>query len=61
MNFCIECGLFSYVCPSKIDLRKKVIEAKVLIEQEKEEIHQEQLHRLRYSERKTEKNARLQG
>jgi len=43
VDLCIECGLCSYVCPSKIDLRKQLIEAKVLIEKEKQEIHQEQL------------------
>ena len=39
----MECGLCSYVCPSKIDLRQQLIDAKKLIEQEKEEIRKEQL------------------
>ncbi len=43
VDLCVECGLCSYVCPSKIDLRKQLIDAKVLIEKEKEEILQEQL------------------
>jgi len=45
VDLCVECGLCSYVCPSKIDLRKQLIDAKVLIEQEKQEIRQEQLRR----------------
>ncbi len=43
VDLCVECGLCSYVCPSKIELRGQLIEAKVLIEKEKEEIRQEQL------------------
>ena len=39
----MECGLCSYVCPSKIDLRQQLIDAKKLIEQEKEEIRKEKL------------------
>jgi electron transport complex protein RnfC len=42
-DLCVECGLCSYVCPSKIDLRQQLIDAKKLIEQEKEEIRKEQL------------------
>ena len=42
-DLCIECGLCSYVCPSKIDLRQQLIDAKKLIEQEKEEIRKEKL------------------
>jgi electron transport complex protein RnfC len=42
VDLCVECGLCSYVCPSKIDLRKQMIDSKVLIAQEKEEIHREQ-------------------
>lgn len=42
VDLCVECGLCSYVCPSKIDLRKQLIDAKVLIEKEKEEIRLEQ-------------------
>ena len=43
VDLCVECGLCSYVCPSKIDLQTQLIEAKALIEKEKEEIRQEQL------------------
>ena len=42
VDLCVECGLCSYVCPSKIDLRKQMINSKVLIAQEKEEIRREQ-------------------
>ncbi|MHC4193236.1 MAG: 4Fe-4S dicluster domain-containing protein [Planctomycetota bacterium] len=42
IDLCVECGLCSFVCPSKIDLMKEFIEAKVLIEKEKEEIRREQ-------------------
>ncbi|MHC4635879.1 MAG: 4Fe-4S dicluster domain-containing protein [Planctomycetota bacterium] len=42
VDLCIECGLCSFVCPSKIELRGEFIEAKELIEKEKEEIRQEQ-------------------
>jgi Na(+)-translocating NADH:ubiquinone oxidoreductase A subunit len=63
VDLCVECGLCSYVCPSKIDLQTQLIDAKVLIEKEKEEIRQEQLRReklrqeeeaRRQSEEKTE-------
>ena len=63
VDLCVECGLCSYVCPSKIDLQTQLIEAKVLIEKEKEEIRQEQLRQeqlrqqeeaRRQSEEKTE-------
>ena len=43
VDLCVECGLCSYVCPSKIDLRTQFIKAKELIAKEKEEIRQEQL------------------
>jgi len=43
VDLCVECGLCSYVCPSKIDLRTQLVEAKDLIAKEKEEIRQEQL------------------
>ncbi len=43
VDLCVECGLCSFVCPSKIELREQFIEAKRLIEQEKEEMRQEQL------------------
>lgn len=42
VDLCVECGLCSYVCPSKIDLRRQIIDSKVLIAQEKEEIRREQ-------------------
>ena len=42
IDLCVECGLCSFVCPSKLDLRQEFIDAKKLIEQEKEEIRQEQ-------------------
>ncbi|NIP27684.1 MAG: 4Fe-4S dicluster domain-containing protein [Phycisphaerae bacterium] len=42
-DLCVECGLCSYVCPSKIDLRQQLIDAKKLIEQEKEEIRKEKM------------------
>jgi Na(+)-translocating NADH:ubiquinone oxidoreductase A subunit len=42
VDLCVECGLCSYVCPSKIELRKQMIDCKVLIAQEKEEIRREQ-------------------
>jgi len=45
VDLCIECGLCSFVCPSKIELRSEFIEAKKLIEKEKEEIRQEQAKR----------------
>ena len=37
VDLCIECGLCSFVCPSKIELRQQFIDAKVLIEEEKAE------------------------
>lgn len=43
VDLCIECGLCSFVCPSKIDLTRQFVEAKRLIEREKEEIRREQL------------------
>jgi len=59
VDLCIECGLCSYVCPSKIDLRKQLIDAKVLIEKEKEEIRQEQLRQEEI--RKQQEEARKQS
>ncbi|MHC4175328.1 MAG: 4Fe-4S dicluster domain-containing protein [Planctomycetota bacterium] len=43
VDLCVECGLCTVVCPSKIDLGKQIIDAKVLIANEKEEIRQEKL------------------
>lgn len=57
IDLCIECGLCSLVCPSKIDLQTQLIDAKALIEKEKEEIRQEQLRQeeaRKQSEEKTE-------
>ncbi|MHC4659273.1 MAG: 4Fe-4S dicluster domain-containing protein [Planctomycetota bacterium] len=42
VDLCVECGLCSFVCPSKIELTREFIEAKGLIEKEKEEIRQEE-------------------
>ena len=42
LDLCVECGLCSYVCTSKIELRGQFIEAKKVIEKEKEEIRQEE-------------------
>ncbi len=59
VDLCVECGLCSYVCPSKIDLQTQLIDAKVLIEKEKEEIRQEQLRqeKLRQEEEAARKQA----
>jgi len=56
----VECGLCSFVCPSKIDLRREFIEAKDLIEAEKEEMRQEQLkqEKLRLEEEARRKAAK---
>jgi len=59
VDLCVECGLCSYVCPSKIDLRKQLIDAKALIEKEKEEIRQEQLRQ--EEARKQQEEARKQS
>ena len=37
IDLCIECGLCSFVCPSKIDLKNEFVDAKELIEKEKNE------------------------
>jgi len=50
--------LCSYVCPSKIDLRSQIIDSKVLIAQEKEEIRKEQL---RQEELRKQEEARKQA
>ena len=39
IDLCVECGLCSFVCPSKIELRQQFIEAKVTI---REELHPEE-------------------
>jgi len=38
IDLCVECGLCSYVCPSKIDLRAQFTEAKKVIEEERIEL-----------------------
>jgi Na(+)-translocating NADH:ubiquinone oxidoreductase A subunit len=53
VDLCVECGLCSFVCPSKIELTREFIEAKELIEKEKEEIRQEQA-RKKLAEERTE-------
>ncbi|MHC4423473.1 MAG: 4Fe-4S dicluster domain-containing protein [Planctomycetota bacterium] len=53
VDLCVECGLCSFVCPSKIELTKEFIEAKELIEKEKEEIRREE-ERKELAEEKTE-------
>jgi electron transport complex protein RnfC len=58
VDLCIECGLCSYVCPSKIDLRSQIIDSKALIAQEKEEIRKEQL---RQEELRKQEEARKQA
>jgi Na+-translocating ferredoxin:NAD+ oxidoreductase RnfC subunit len=59
VDLCIECGLCSFVCPSKIELRSQFIEAKLLIEKEKEEIR---LEKIREEEmRKQEEQMRQQA
>jgi Na(+)-translocating NADH:ubiquinone oxidoreductase A subunit len=50
VNLCVECGLCSYVCPSKIELTKQFIEAKDIIEKEKEEIRLEEEERKRLAQ-----------
>jgi len=52
IDLCIECGLCSFVCPSKISLTQQFIEAKKVIEKEKEEIRLEEQRR-REAEEKT--------
>ncbi|MHC4187702.1 MAG: 4Fe-4S dicluster domain-containing protein [Planctomycetota bacterium] len=63
VDLCIECGLCSYVCPSKIDLRQQFIDAKELIEKEKEEIRleQERQEKLREEEQLRRKLAEEAG
>ena len=36
VDLCIECGLCSYVCPSKIDLRQQFVDAKAEIQADME-------------------------
>ena len=45
LDLCVQCGLCSFVCPSKIDLTNQFIEAKDMIEKEKEEIRREEARR----------------
>jgi Na+-translocating ferredoxin:NAD+ oxidoreductase RnfC subunit len=55
VDLCVECGLCSYVCPSKIDLRTQLIDAKALIAKEKEELRQEQTRQEEARKRSEEK------
>lgn len=59
VDLCVECGLCSYVCPSKIDLRTQLIDAKALIAKEKEELRQEQIRQ--EEARKQQEEARKQS
>jgi Na(+)-translocating NADH:ubiquinone oxidoreductase A subunit len=45
VDLCVECGLCSFVCPSKINLTQQFVEAKAVIEKEKEEIRREEERR----------------
>jgi Na+-transporting NADH:ubiquinone oxidoreductase subunit A len=58
MDLCIECGLCSVICPSKIDLTNQFIEAKAMLEKEKEEIRRE---KLRAEELQRQEEARLRS
>ncbi|HUT28379.1 MAG TPA: DJ-1/PfpI family protein [Sedimentisphaerales bacterium] len=50
----LQCGLCSFVCPSKMDLTEKFIGARQLIEKEKEEIRQEEEKQQRLAEESVE-------
>jgi Na+-transporting NADH:ubiquinone oxidoreductase subunit A len=56
-DLCVECGLCSFVCPSKIDLRGQLIDAKKLIEREKEEIRKEQLRQAELAKKAAEEKS----
>ena len=58
VDLCIQCGLCSFVCPSKIELTKEFLDAKDLIETEKEEALQEQL---RQQKQQAEEQARREA
>ena len=57
VDLCVECGLCSVVCPSKIDLRGQLIDAKRLIQKEKEEIRLEQERQERLREEQAARQA----
>jgi Na+-translocating ferredoxin:NAD+ oxidoreductase RnfC subunit len=38
LDRCVDCNLCTYVCPSKIELKKQFSEAKQLIRREREEM-----------------------
>jgi Na(+)-translocating NADH:ubiquinone oxidoreductase A subunit len=40
VDLCVQCGLCSFVCTSKLELKEEFAQAKVVIEQEKEETRQ---------------------
>ena len=54
VDLCVECGLCTFVCPSKIDLSKEFVEAKRIIEKEKEEIRQEEARRQKLRRKSSE-------
>jgi len=56
-DLCVECGLCSFVCPCKIDLRRQLIDAKKLIEQEKEEIRREKLRQAELAKKAAEEKS----
>ena len=41
VHLCVNCGLCSFVCPSKIELHEQLLEARVRIRQEFHEHEQE--------------------
>jgi Na+-translocating ferredoxin:NAD+ oxidoreductase RnfC subunit len=45
VDLCVQCGLCSYVCPSKIELAREFREATEQIEEEKEALRQEEAAR----------------
>jgi Na+-translocating ferredoxin:NAD+ oxidoreductase RnfC subunit len=40
IDLCVQCGLCSFICTSKIELKEEFAQAVVVIEQEKEEARQ---------------------
>lgn len=57
VDLCVECGLCSFVCPSKIDLRQQFIDAKALIEQERQEVLKEQQRQERMRQQEAARKA----
>jgi Na+-translocating ferredoxin:NAD+ oxidoreductase RnfC subunit len=37
VDLCVQCGLCSFVCPSKLELKEEFARAMIVTEQEKEE------------------------